>query len=251
MTAERVTVDDVVAAFGLPDPPARPTRIHKVDLIDAGKPTAADRKLIDAAIDRLDWIATLSPATTGVAAGATAPAIQLLTLTARLEPMARLLTLVHRAVPLPVVLVTAHGGGVRVSLAPLRPAERVEGVVVERLVVTPALEDRDAAASAFLASLSLGGLPRVDLAVLYEALVQRVEALVAATKAAAPFRLPATADEARARRAALAAYDAAAADYARARAAARAEKSLGRQVTLADAAALVKERLEAAAAALA
>ena len=165
----------------------------------------------------------------------------------RAEPTARLLTLIHRAIPLPVMLVTAHGPAVRVSLAPLRVAERIDGVVVERLVVTPPLATRDGANAAFLASLALPRLPQTDLAVVYEALVWRVEALLAATKANALFRLTANTDEALARRAALADHERISADYAKARAAARAEKQLARQVSLAEAAALVKKRLDAVA----
>ena len=91
-----MTAEDVIAAMALPGVPERPTRIHKVDLIDAGAATAADRKLIDTAIDRLEWVATLSPATIGVAAGLNASALQLLTLMVRAEPTARLLTLIVR-----------------------------------------------------------------------------------------------------------------------------------------------------------
>lgn len=245
-----MTADDVVAAFALPSVPERPTRIHKVDLIDAGAATGADRKLIDTAIDRLDWVATLSPATIGVAAGENAPAIQLLTLLVRAEPTLRLLTLIHRVIPLPVVLVTTFGNGIRVSLAPLRAAERIEAMVVERLVVTPPLNARDATTKAFFASLALTNLPRSDLAALYEALVWRIETLLAGARASAPFRLPGNADEALTRREALSKYETISTEYAKARAAARAEKQLARQVALAEAAGLVKKRLDAVAAAL-
>lgn len=240
-----MNVDEVVAAFALPDAPTRPTRIHKVDLIDAAAPGASDRKLIDAALERLDWLATLSPTTIGVASTTTTPAIQLLALVTRTVPTARLLLLIHRAIPVPAVLITSFGGTVRISLATLRPAERVDASVVERLVTTPPIGMEDAKWGAFLATLAVPNLPRTDLAALYEALVWRVEALEAATKSGCPFRLPSDRDEAILRREALAEHDVVAAEYARARAAARAEKSLARQVALADAAAVVKERLDA------
>ena len=240
-----MTADDVVAAFALLGVPERPTRIHKVDLIDAVAVSTADRTLIDAAIDRLDWVATLSPATIGVAGGANVAAIQLLTLSARNDATLRLLTLIHRAIPLPVVLITTFGDTVRVSLGPMRPAERIEAMVVERLVATPAMTTRDANVASFLASLALRTLPRTDLAALYEALVWRVEALIAAVKADAPFRLPGTIDEASPRREAIAEHDAVAGEYAKAQSAARAEKSLSKQVALADAASVVKKRLDA------
>ena len=243
--------DEIIAAFALPDPRGRPTRIHKVDLVDAAAPGASDKKLIDADLERIDWSATLSPATIGIASAANAPALQLLSLATRAEPTVRLLTLIHRAIPLPVVLVTAFADTVRVSLAPLRPAERVDAMVIERLVVTPALAAPNPSNQAFLASLAIGTLPRTDLGALYDALAERVEALVAANKAGTPFRLPLSRDDAVARREALAEHDVVAAEYARARAAARAEKSLSRQVALADAAAVVKKRLDAIAVTLA
>lgn len=246
-----MTAEDVLAALALPEPRARPTRIHKVDLIDAGAPSTADKKLIDAAIDRLDWIATLSPATIGVAAGENVPAIQLLTLASRAEPTTRLLTLIHRAIPLPVVLVTAFDDALRISLGPLRPAERIDAMVVERLIVTPAMTARDAAIDGFLASLALSTLPRTDLAGLYEALIWRVEALIAARRANTPFRLPVNGEDASIRRDALAEHDAVTAELAKARSAARVEKALARQVALAGAAALVKNRLSAIAKTLA
>jgi hypothetical protein len=243
--------DDIVAAFALPAGAIRPTRIHKTVLNERGAPTAADRKLIDATIDRLDWVATLSPASIGVAAGDGAAAIQLLTLSVRTAPPQRLLTLIHRAIPIPVVLVTAFENGVRVSLASLRPAERIQGeMVVERLVVAPEISAPTAASSAFLASLAVVGLPRVSLGRLYEGLMWRTEAFMAAVISGAAFRLPVTAADAEARRVALAQYAAVAAECAKARAAARSEKQLARQVTLAETARIVKTRLDAAMSAL-
>lgn len=242
-----MSAEEIVAAFGVE---TRPTRIHKKDLIELGTATAADRKLIDAAVDRLDWLATLSPVTIGVAASdddeRPVAAIQLLTINVRTEPVQRLLTIIHRAIPVPAVLVTAYGATCRVSLAPLRRAERTMGVVVERLVTTPVLTQRDAATAAFVRSLAVANLPRTDLAAVYEALIWRVEALTAATVSGGEFRLPADATQAAARRAALAEHDAWQADFARARTAAGREKQLARQVALAEAARVVKMRLDAA-----
>ncbi len=240
-----MTLDDIVAAFALPDAAVRPTRIPKTVLNERGAATAADRKLIDAVIDRLDWVATLSPASIGVAGDDSTSAIQLLTLITRAAPTQRLLMIIHRAIPLPIILVTAFDASVRVSLAPLRPAERIEGaMVVERLLVSPEIIAPEMAARAFLDSLALPGLPRTILARLYEGLIWRVEAFTAARLAGGVFRLPATEAEVLARRSALAEHDAVAAEWARARAAARAEKQLARQVALAETARLIKVRLD-------
>lgn len=240
-----MTLEEVVAAFALPDTAVRPTRIAKTVLNERGAATAADRKLIDAAIDRLDWVATLSPASIGVATDEGPAAIQLLTLTVRATPTQRLLMIIHRAIPLPIILVTAFGTTVRLSLAPLRPAERIDGaMVVERLLVSPDTDRSDATARAFLDSLAVPGLPRTTLGRLYDGLIWRLEAFTAARLADSTYRLPANDAEALARRSALAEHDAVAAEWVKARAAARAEKQLARQVALAETARLIKVRLD-------
>jgi len=213
--------------------PAR--RLPKDVLAEHGAAQAADRKLIDKAIERLDWWATLSPTTIGVAAAADddrpVPAIQLLALTARAEPTQRLLTIIHRAIPVPIILLTAlpGGSGIRLSLAPLRRAERIgDKMVVERLVVAPDCTDAaDPASAAFIASLAVPTLPRLNLRLLYDGLIERAEALEIARLTGQPFRL---ADDPAARREALARYREAEAAWLAARAAAKREKVLARQV---------------------
>jgi hypothetical protein len=232
-----ITPHTIREALALPPggDPAR--RLPKDVLAEHGAAHAADRKLIDKAIERLDWWATLSPTTIGVAAAADddrpVPAIQLLALTARAEPTQRLLTIIHRAIPVPVILLTAlpDGAGTRLSLAPLRRAERIEDkMVVERLVVTPDCTDAaDPATAAFIASLAVPALPRLNLRLLYDGLIERAEALAIARLTGRPFRL---ADDPAARREALARYREVEAAWLAARAAAKREKALARQVAL-------------------
>jgi hypothetical protein len=237
--------EDVIAAFGLPASAIRPTRIHKTVLNERGAATAADRKLIDAVVDRLDWMATLSPATIGVAAGDSVTAIQLLSLSVRAQPTQRLLTVIHRAIPLPVVLITAFEQSVHISLAPLRAADRIEGaVVVERLIVSPEIEAFDSSANAFLGSLAVATQPRTSLDRLYEGLIWRTEAFAAARISGGAFRVAENAESAHLRGLALAEHQNTSAEFAKARAAARAEKSLSKQVKLADSAQFVKTRLD-------
>lgn len=234
-----ITPQTIRDALALPPggDPAR--RLPKDVLAEHGAAHAADRKLIDKAIERLDWWATLSPTTIGVAAAVDderpVPAIQLLALTARAEPTQRLLTIIHRAIPVPVILLTAlpDGAGTRLSLAPLRRAERIgDKMVVERLVVAPDCADpADPATAAFLASLAVPTLPRIDLRLLYEGLVERAEALEIARLTGQPFRLT---DDPAARREALAHYHEAEAAWLAARSAAKREKALARQVALGD-----------------
>jgi hypothetical protein len=234
-----ITPHTIRDALALPPggDPAR--RLPKDVLAEHGAAHAADRKLIDKAIERLDWWATLSPTTIGVAAAVDderpVPAIQLLALTARAEPTQRLLTIIHRAIPVPVILLTAlpDGAGTRLSLAPLRRAERIgDKMVVERVVVAPDCADpADPVTAAFLTSLAVPALPRIDLRLLYEGLVERAEALEIARLTGQPFRL---ADDPAARREALAHYHEAEAAWLAARAAAKREKVLARQVALGE-----------------
>jgi len=250
---------DIRAALALPSMNAPARRLPKDVLAQHGAANAADRKLIDSAIERLDWWATLSPSTIGVAAGTDderpVPAIQLLAMTARIERTQRLLTMIHRAIPVPIILATALPGsaGTRLSLAPLRRAERIaDQMVVERLVIAPDLGAKEEPASmAFLASLALPGLPQTTLAALYGALVERAEALAIARIVEAPFQLSPNAPSAEARRAALARYGQAEAEWLAARAAARREAGLARQVALGNQVRELKDRLRAIAGELA
>ncbi|MAQ30674.1 MAG: hypothetical protein CL950_12035 [Erythrobacter sp.] len=241
-----VTPQDIRDALALPPGGAAARRLPKDVLAEHGAANAADRKVIDKVIERLDWWATLSPATIGVAAGTDnerpVPAIQLLALTAREQPTQRLLSMVHRSIPVPIILLTQLPGnvGTRVSVAPLRRAERIgDKMVVERLVVSPDLTDKGSEATkAFIAGLALPQLPQVSLSALYAGLVERLEALEVAALTGSPYRLV---DDPEARRDALGRYKEADAEWISARAAAKKEKSLAQQVTLGNQARKLKE----------
>lgn len=247
-----ITPADIRDALALPPMNAPARRLPKDVLAQHGAASAADRKLIESTIERLDWWATLSPATVGIAAGTDAerpvPAIQLLAMTARSEPTQRLLTMIHRAVPVPIILAAALPGnaGTRLSLGPLRRAERISDLmVVERLVVAPDLtEADDPANSAFLASLALPSLPRTTLAALYEALIEKTEALTTARITGAPFTPCPDAASTAARREALERHAAAKGAWLTTRAAARREKRLAEQVALGNEARELKNRLD-------
>ncbi len=249
-TGMTVTPHDIRDALALPPGGAAARRLPKDVLAEHGAANAADRKAIDKVIERLDWWATLSPATIGVAAGTDnerpVPAIQLLTLTAREQPTQRLLTMVHRSIPVPIILLTQlpANAGTRVSVAPFRRAERVGGkMVVERLVVSPDLTDPGSEATkAFIAGLALPQLPQVSLCALYASLVERVEALEVATLTGTPFRLV---DDPGARRDALGRYREVDAQWMRGRANMKKQASLARQVALGAEVAKVKAELDA------
>jgi hypothetical protein len=249
-----MTIDELVAAFDLPAASRVDRRIPKTILSERGASSAADRKLIDRSVERLDWLATLSPSTVGIAASdqADQPAaeVQILGLTAKSQPTQRLFELVHRAVPYPVVLIAqSDEGQLRLSLAPLRPGERVaDQMVVERLVISPPLTGSD---GAFFDSVRLEALPRTNLSRLYAGLLERVEALTASRLSGSKFRLPKNSEDAESRRHALASYAAKETTWISAKAAVRKEKRLAEQVRLAEQARMLGVELAAIAARMA
>jgi hypothetical protein len=185
-----MTPDALIAAFALPAGPT-PRRVPKASLSDHA-PTAADRRLIDKALARLDWVAGLTPATIGVPAGEaeglTIDTINLLSATTRGAMPPRLAEIIHRAIPKPVILIHTDesGGTASLSLAPKRAAEREAArVVTTEVHDSGPLTDADAE---FVATLALSGLPTRDLAALYVGLIERMEALAAALMAGRAFR---------------------------------------------------------------
>ncbi len=186
-----MTRDTLIAAFALPAGPP-PRRVPKASLSDHA-PTAADRRLIEKALARLDWVAGLTPVNIGVPAGETEgltiDTVNLLSATTRGAMPPRLAEVIHRAIPKPVILIQVDesGGAASLSLAPKRAAEREAGrVVTIEVHDTGPLSNADAD---FAAKLALATLPTRDLAALYAGLVERVEALAAARMAGRAFRL--------------------------------------------------------------
>lgn len=162
MTRQPITIEGLIAAFAVPPGPAA-RRVPKASLAD-NVPNAADRRLIDGTLARLDWMAAINPATAGIAAatadGLDVSTVNLLAAHTRGAMPSRLAEIIHRAVPQPVILI--HGddavdAATALSLAPKRAAEREAG----RTVVT-AVHDSGVLTAAdrdFVAALSLTALP--------------------------------------------------------------------------------------------
>jgi Domain of unknown function (DUF4391) len=245
-----MTPEALIAAFALPAGPP-PRRVPKASLSDHA-PTAADRRLIDKALARLDWVAGLTPATIGVPAGEaeglTIDTINLLSATTRGAPNGimppRLAEIIHRAIPKPVILIHTDESGstASLSLAPKRAAEREAARVVTTEVHDSApLTDADAE---FVATLALSGLPTRDLAALYAGLIERMEALAAARIAGRAFRLAASVQEAAKWRDAMRECCALNAEIAAMSAAIQKEQQLARRVEAGEAVRLAKIRLD-------
>jgi hypothetical protein len=231
-------LDLLFDALELPASACLERRVPKALLADHGATGAGDRKLVESGIERLRWRASLKPGTISVPAFADDAhdysEIAVLTLELREGAnAARIAKIAHGAIPYPLILITGDDAAAALSAAPKRRHERqADRFVAERLVTAPVLAaPLDTASDAFLASLSVARLPAVNLMSLYQGVIDCVEAYAAA-RVTGMFRLPVSADEAAARRAALAARDGQAREVARLRKAAAAEKRLAARIEL-------------------
>jgi len=231
-------LDRLFDALALPASARMERRVPKAMLADHGATGAGDRKLVEGGIERLRWRASLKPGTIGVPAFAddTRDYSEIAVLTLEVREGAnvpRLAKIAHGAIPYPLILIIGDADAAAVSVAPKRRHERqADRFVMDRLVTSPPTVDpTDDITNAFTASLAVAGLPAVNLWSLYEGVLDRVEAYVAARVSGA-FRLPASADEATGRRAALAAHEGQVREVARLRKAAAAEKRLAARIEL-------------------
>lgn len=234
-----MTASPVVDALGLPPEARIDRRVPKTLLLEHGAPTAADRRQIQDGIEEITWVAALKPTTIGVPIHRddTREYLEIAVLTMRLRGRARasrLIELVHRAIPYPVLLITEDEDAVSLSLAHQRRSLAEGGAVVIEAVerTAPFSPDRPSEiAAAFLASLNVAGLPGHDLFTLYQGWSDRVVALQAAGVTGS-FRIARTAEEAAARREAIAAHDRVAREIAALRAEAARERQTRRLVDI-------------------
>ncbi|MFZ4482327.1 MAG: DUF4391 domain-containing protein [Rhodoferax sp.] len=200
----------IVQSLQLPDGALVNQRVPKKLLLEQGAPTAADKRLLQAGVEELHWLAALKPATIGVPAYRDDVReyleIAVLSVELRVEAKpARLTELIHRAIPYPLLLMTLHAGNAALSLAHKRWSQAEnQAVVLDGAVVLAPLAAADPSAQdlAFQASLGLGNQSASDLFALYQGWVDRAEALAAGALTGA-FVLPATPADAQARREAL------------------------------------------------
>lgn len=231
-------LDHLFDALALPASARMERRVPKALLADHGATGAGDRKLVEGGIERLRWRASLKPGTIAVPAVADDTRdyseIAVLTLEAReAANVARLAQIAHAAIPYPLILIIGNTQAATLSVAPKRRHERqADRFVVDWLVTSsPVGDPMDDIADAFSASLAVAGLPAATLWSLYGGVIDRVEAFAAA-RISGVFRLPASADEATGRRAALAAHERQVREVARLRKAAAAEKRLATRIQL-------------------
>lgn len=266
-----LSAQTLIHALCLPESCRVDQRIPKKLLLENGAPTVADKRLITEAIEEIQWIAALKPNTIGVPDYRDALReyleIAVLTVTvrgvARRASLSRLAELVHRAVPYPVLLLMIERQSLTLSLAHKRWAQNEAAKVVldgslVSVTMPASLSEVNAAnsshpdpagaaqaESAFIWSLSVTRQPQVTLHALYQGWVDCVQALLAA-RLTGSYQTPTTAEQAAARRQALADCERLEAEVSRLRAQAAKEKQIARQVELNLALKRVKAELAAA-----
>jgi len=177
----------VIDALAIPKEALVDQRVPKKLLLGQGAPTVADKRQIQDGIEELTWVAALKPTNIGVPAfrDDVREYLEIAVLTVALRPTAkapRLVENIHRAIPYPLVLVTADGDTVSISLAHKRRSQGEAGkVVIESLrqlslnTYAPLPEE-----ASFLASIAISQLRSRDLFSLYQEFLDRLAALEAA-----------------------------------------------------------------------
>ena len=234
-----MTVTDLIAALDLPPSCRVDQRVPKKLVIENGAPTAADKRHINDGIEDLHWIAALKPTTVGLPdyRNEVREYLEVAVLSLELRPGAkigRLTELVHRAVPYPVVLITEQHPELTFSLAHKRWSQGEAGVTVldgEVFIVALDKVTNAALLTAFAEALPLTSQPRVSLYALYQGWIDTVLALRAACLNGT-FAMPASAEQADARRQALQEIALIESEMARIRSAAAKEKQVPRRVEL-------------------
>ena len=166
MTAH--TVQTLLDALQLPQQARLEQRIPKKLLLENSTATAADKRLLNDAIEEIHWLAALKPHTIGVPAyhDTTREYLEIAVLAVALRGdltparQTRLTALVHRAIPYPLFLLLT-GQTPTLSLAHKRRAQNEADKTVldgEPLSITPSGTD-NAIADALNRPKKLGGTP--------------------------------------------------------------------------------------------
>ncbi len=249
----RLTSGDLIAALDLPDAALINQRVAKKLLLENASPTAADRKLIQNAVEEITWVAALKPTSIGVPEyrDEQRSYLEVAVLATRLREtgkVRRLAELIHRAIPYPVMLVFSDGNELMLSLAHIRCAlNEVDETVLDGEPIREQLSDEQSGFSDFLQALSLRRQPRTNLRALYQGWIDTLTAWQVRSITGC-FVVSSTAAHAAERRAALHRCQEIDDEVSRLRLVAKKEKQMARQVTInLNIQALLAEREQAAA----
>ncbi|MBK6854953.1 MAG: DUF4391 domain-containing protein [Burkholderiales bacterium] len=245
-----VGVSELVEALRLPGSCRVDQRVPKKMLIENGAPTAADKRLLNDAIEEIQWIAALKPNTVGVPDYRDKEReyleVAVLSIATRgaqavVDPGAaaakpvnttRLAELVHRAVPYPVLLLLAAPQGLCMSMAHKRWAQNEAGkVVLDGEVATIDTAGELSPAHPFMQSLALACQPQATLMALYQGWLDCLTALQAA-RYTGTFKAVGDPAQALVRRAALRECQRLEQEASRLRGLAAKEKQMAKQVDL-------------------
>ncbi len=168
-----MTVENLLVALNLPVSCRVDQRVPKKMLIENGAPTAADKRLLNDAIEEIQWLAALKPNTVGVPDYRDEEReyleVAVLSITAKPVHTTRLAELVHRAVPYPLLLLLATPQGLFLSMAHKRWAQNEAGkVVLDGEIATVATAGDLSPMHPFMQSLALARQPQATLRTLYQ-----------------------------------------------------------------------------------
>jgi hypothetical protein len=181
-----MTVEHLIAAFELPASCRVDQRVPKKLFLENGAPTAADKKIIQAGIEEVRWIATLKPASIGIAAfkDDSRDYSEIALLTVRFRPEAkvpRLSELIHRAIPYPLVLLAGEPAVLSLSHKRLSLGESGKVVLDGDLHRTAPIVYGLPGLDAFLAELPVARHSAPHCLALYQSWIDRLTALRAAS----------------------------------------------------------------------
>jgi Domain of unknown function (DUF4391) len=178
--------DQIIAAFELPASCRVDQRVAKKLFLENGAPTTADKKAIQAGIEEVRWIATLKPATIGIAAfkDETRDYSEIALLTVRFRPEAkvpRLSELIHRVIPYPLVLLAGEPAVLSLSHKRLSLGETGKVVLEGDFHRSAPLAQALPGIADFLSELPIARQGAPHCFALYQSWIDRLTALRAAS----------------------------------------------------------------------
>jgi hypothetical protein len=226
----------VIASLELPASVRVNQRVAKKLLNDNGAVTSADKRHINDGIEELTWVAALKPNSVGVLSfrDDLREYLEIAVLLLVLRPAAkaaRIIELIHRAIPYPVLLVSAQGDSISLSMANKRFAQNDPGKMVLDDGVTECALVGHSETPSLLKSLALTLQPRAHLFALYQGWLACLEAFRAA-QITGTLEVPTDSESQETRRKALAEYSRLEREISALRSQAEKEKQVNRRVEL-------------------
>lgn len=177
-------IQEIISALQIPLNSRVDKRIPKKTFFDNALVSSSDKKLIQEAVDELQWIAALKPSNIAVKAfkNDVREYEEIAVISVRLKTETKsfkLAQIIHRAIPYPVFLIISSPEGIAVSLAHKRWAQgSKEKFVIEDFYKTQLdLDANEVCVKKFVQSLGLSGLDKNNLYDFYQAWISRLIAL--------------------------------------------------------------------------